>query len=234
MEHFLNTFLMIVMTNDFSYTNIFETKGIEYLAIIAFFAILVPFWLFLNKKIKIKKQDRSLSYSNLRIPQGLFFCKNHTWTYLEKSGIAKVGIDDLLTNIIGEVKIIKQVDNYKTIKKGELLAEIDNNGKRLKILSPISGIILIFNDLQEEEWIYKIQPSDWINETKTYYLASEATYWMEKELLRFKDFVMLFIGKNQVGNAVILQDGGELCENALDELPDAIWNDFQKDFLNIV
>ena len=39
----------------FSYNNIFETKGIEYLAIIAFFAILIPFWLLLNKQVKNKK-----------------------------------------------------------------------------------------------------------------------------------------------------------------------------------
>jgi hypothetical protein len=31
---------------------------------------------------------------------------------------------------------------------------------------------------------------------------------------------------------VILQDGGELCDNPLSELPDEVWRDFQKSFLN--
>jgi glycine cleavage system H protein len=39
----------------FSYTNIFETKGIEYLMIIAFMLILVPFWITLNRKAGKKK-----------------------------------------------------------------------------------------------------------------------------------------------------------------------------------
>ncbi|PIY03114.1 MAG: hypothetical protein COZ21_10625, partial [Bacteroidetes bacterium CG_4_10_14_3_um_filter_31_20] len=67
----------------FSYFNIFETKGIEYLAIIAFLALLIPFWVVLNKQVKITKQIQNalgiLSANILRIPQGLFYSKNHTW-----------------------------------------------------------------------------------------------------------------------------------------------------------
>ena len=49
----------------FTYHNIFETKGIEYLAILAFFAILIPFWLLLNRQIKIKnKIKRSFSLAS--------------------------------------------------------------------------------------------------------------------------------------------------------------------------
>ena len=40
----------------FTYHNIFDTKGIEYLVIIAFFAILIPFWMLLNKQIRISKE----------------------------------------------------------------------------------------------------------------------------------------------------------------------------------
>lgn len=40
----------------FSYHNIFETKGLEYLAIVVFFAILIPFWMILNKQVKISKE----------------------------------------------------------------------------------------------------------------------------------------------------------------------------------
>ena len=40
----------------FTYNNIFDTKGIEYLVIIAFFAILILFWIALNKQIKIRKR----------------------------------------------------------------------------------------------------------------------------------------------------------------------------------
>jgi glycine cleavage system H protein len=92
----------------FSYNNIFETKGIEYLIIITFLLLIIPFWIAINKRsrigVQIKKAIGILSAAGLRIPKGLFYSKNHTWTHLEKSGIAEVGIDDFLVHITGEVK----------------------------------------------------------------------------------------------------------------------------------
>ncbi|MCE1199341.1 MAG: hypothetical protein LWW85_10270, partial [Marinilabiliales bacterium] len=61
----------------FSYHNIFATKGIEYLIVVVFAAILIPFWLALNKQVrenkKPQKRLRTLSAAALRIPQGIFF-----------------------------------------------------------------------------------------------------------------------------------------------------------------
>ena len=93
--------------NDFNYYNIFETKGIEYVLTIVFFAILIPFWLVLNRQLKIKEAITSLGVLTaniLRVPKGLFFSRNHTWAHLEKSGLAKIGIDDLLQHLTGEIK----------------------------------------------------------------------------------------------------------------------------------
>jgi len=233
----------------FSYSNIFETKGIEYLAILAFFAILIPFWIILNNQAKSRKRIQkligTLSAGSLRIPQGLFFSKNHTWTHLEKSGNAKVGLDDLLVRITGDLKVISQVEAGSFIKKGDLLAEVDHMGKKLRILSPISGEIQRENPLLSKQpgvlnedpfrqgWIVEIKPADWIAETRSCYLAEEATGWMTMELIRFKDFIMGSTVKNSLDtHAIILQDGGELREDTLAELPGELWDDFQKNFLN--
>ena len=95
--------------NEFSYSDIFATKGIEYLVVITFLLLLVPFWLILNKQTTIAEQIRhaigSLSFKMLRIPQGLFYGRNHTWMYMEKSGVAKVGLDDLLLHQIGRAHV---------------------------------------------------------------------------------------------------------------------------------
>jgi len=233
----------------FSYNNIFETKGIEYLAIIAFLVLLIPFWLELNKKTKITKQIRKasgmLSANILKIPQGLFYSKNHTWAYLEKSGTAKVGLDDLLLHMTGEVRLNYFKNPDEIINKGEFLAEIDQNGKLLRIFSPISGTILHTNPLLHESpgmlnedpygrgWIYKIKPTNWVEETKSYFLAEEAIKWSTKELERFKDFLALSRGNGSPETVmIILQDGGELGDNALSEMPGEIWQDFQKEFLD--
>jgi len=234
----------------FSYINIFETKGIEYLIIIAFLLIIIPFWILINREVSIKARIRNaigiLSEGILRIPMGLLFSKNHTWAHLEKSGVAEVGIDNFLLHITGEVKFKNLRTAGSFINKGELLADIEHNGKILQVYSPISGTVAATNSLLKEApsvvnadpygkgWIYKIEPSGWIEETDTYYLANEALAWTKMELNRFKDFMAGSMNKySPEASMLILQDGGELCDRPLSDLPDEIWQDFQKSFLDL-
>ncbi len=233
----------------FTYTDIFETKGIEYLIIIAFLILLIPFWIILNKQSVIVKKIHNvwdtLTTDILRIPQGLFFNKNHTWAFLDKSGTAKVGLDDFLLQIVGEVKVNHLLEPGQMIKKGDLLTKIDQNGKSLQIYSPISGEIMHSNsmiiedpqilneDPYEKGWIYSIKPIDWVGETKSCYLADKANIWVNKELDRFKDFLAESMGKySSDPSMVVLQEGGELRRNPLSELETDIWKDFQEEFLN--
>ena len=134
----------------FTYTNIFETKGIEYLFIIAFFATLIPFWLILNRKPKLKEQfSKALGFitpDSLRIPQGVFFSKFHTWAHLGTNGEARVGIDDLLLHFTGNVNIESTLKSGDKIAKGEIISSINHNGKTLQVKSPISGEIKVENE----------------------------------------------------------------------------------------
>lgn len=234
----------------FSYSDIFATKGVEYLIVITFLVLLIPFWLALNEQEKINSQIKKalgfLSANILSIPQGLFYSRNHTWMFMEQSGVAKVGLDDLLLHITGEVNFSIRKNRGEMISKGDVLTEIYQNGKLLRILSPVSGKIMDANSMLNERpgilnedpygkgWIYKIKPTNWINDTKSCYFAEEATKWSAKELERFKDFLAVNIKNYSTEpSMVILQDGGELCDHSLSALPREIWKDFEKEFLNL-
>ncbi len=233
----------------FSYHNIFDTKGIEYLVVIAFLLLLIPFWLLLNKQAQIKEYFRKaigvLTDSMLRIPQGIFYSRNHTWAYLEKSGTARIGLNDLLIHITGDVDVKQIRQPGDVINKGDLIAEIDHNGKSLSIFTPVSGEIIKANPLLNSNkelltedpygagWLYSIKPSAWVSEISSLYLAGDATELLKKELVRYKDFLATGMQKySPDGAMVVLQDGGELSENSLSEMPDELWKDFQKEFLN--
>lgn len=233
---------------EFYRVDIFDTKGIEYLFVIVYLLGLIMFWKVSGKQItkQIQKVLGNLSASILRIPHGLFYNKNHTWTHLEKSGAAMVGMDDFLQHLTGKVEFSSLKQPGEIIKKGDLLAEIDKNGKQLKVFSPISGEILSTNstlyespemlneDPYDKGWIYKIKPSNWIEETNSYLFAEEAEDWSSAELGRFKDFLMLGSMRkfSSEPSMVMLQDGGELRDNILSELPDEVWKDFQVEFLD--
>lgn len=232
----------------FTYHNIFETKGIEYVIILSFFAILVPFWLFMSRKIKkpasAEKTKGFLTANSLKIPQGVFFSKFHTWAHLLTNGDAKVGIEDLLIHFTGDVKFDHIKSPGESIRKGDVLTVINQNGKNLRILSPISGEIrrtnsnlgenpdLLKDDPYQQGWIYAIKPTNWKVETNSYFLAEEATYWAKQELLRFKDFLSVSVQKYMPQpSGVVLQDGGELIDSPMAEMPREVWQDFQEKFL---
>jgi len=233
----------------FTFTDIFQTKGIEYLVIIAFLMLLVPFWIIISRRKEIagsiKKTLGILTTNILRVPKGIYYSKNHTWAFMEKSGTAQVGIDDLLLHLTGNVRFEDLLNPGDLILKGDLLAQIDHEGKLLNVYSPISGIIVNTNSLPIEDpsvisedpysrgWIYKIEPSNWTEETTTYYRGNEASNWIKKELERFKDFIAVSLSKHSPETSmVMLQDGGELRDNSLSGLPDGVWKDFQREFLD--
>jgi glycine cleavage system H protein len=232
----------------FSYFNIYETKGIEYLVIIFFLLMLIPFWILLNRQVRLTKTLQKvlgiLTSGVLKVPQGLLYSKNHTWAHLEKSGAAAIGLDDLLLHLTGEVIFTRLHKPGDIIQKGELLTEIDHRGNVLRVNSPISGKILQVNPIAMDSpgmisedpygkgWIYKVKPTQWIVETNDCYLAEEATTWSSRELDRFKDFLANTIPKYATEpGKIILQEGGEIMDNPLSDLPPGVWKDFQQSFL---
>lgn len=234
---------------EFSYYNIFETKGIEYILTIVFFAILIPFWLVINKQVQIVPQIQRafgvLTANILKIPKGIFYNKKHTWAFMEKSGIARVGIDDLLPHLTGTCQVTFSKEPGDLIKKGETMTLINHKGKKLRILAPISGKIvqsnqnlnknpeILSSDPYSKGWIYGIEPTNWVEDTKSCIFAEDAVKWAANELDRFKDFLTSSLQKHTPElSMVALQDGGELRDQTLSELPDPVWDDFQREFLD--
>jgi glycine cleavage system H protein len=92
---------------------------------------------------------------------------------------------------------------------------------------------LLNEDPYVKGWMYKIKPSSWVADTQSYMVAEDATQWAIQELERFKDFLSASLGKYMPQpSGLVLQDGGELRDQPLSDLPIEVWQDFQDDFLN--
>jgi glycine cleavage system H protein len=234
----------------FTYHNLFDTKGIEYLIVIAFLILIIPFWRIINsparQKSAISKLAGSLTPAMLRIPEGIYYGRNHAWAFLEKNGTAMLGMDDLLMHITGSVRPVFNRVSGEMIKKGDILGELVHNGKSLKISSPISGEIVALNDINEENkdilstdpygegWLVRVKPSDWVKETGSFYFAKQAVSWFSEEVSRVKDFMAEQARSlSPEPSLLVLQDGGELADNILADLPAEVWSDFEKSFLKL-
>lgn len=229
--------------DQFVYSNIFDTKGIEYIIVISFLLLIIPVWRLLNKPLRQKAAPgeslKAISLDSLRIPEGIFFNSNHTWSFLEKSGVASIGMDDLLLHLTGGVQLEYLKKQEDRVKRGDPLVRITREGKELVISSPISGQLdrvhtalenqSLVND-PYDSWLCRIRPEKWQEESGKALMADDASQWVEQELSRIKDY--LAEAESETGNREqVLQEGGELSAGSFMEMGPEVWAGFQRKFL---
>jgi glycine cleavage system H lipoate-binding protein/ABC-type phosphate transport system substrate-binding protein len=183
--------------------------------------------------------------NSIDIPNGLYFDKTHTWAFMEMQGIVKVGIDDFLQHITGPITRTIIKNPGEKIKKGDHILTLVQNGKQLNIYAPLSGTIKDVNEELVEDpsvlntspynegWVYKVEPSNWLREVEFLKMAGNYKQWLINEFTRLKDFIATSTTLNSTAlSPVILQEGGELKDNVLEDFGPAAWEEFQKQFLD--
>ena len=231
---------------NFTKIDFFATQGIEYLFALGFLVCLILFYRVATMRPNLIAQiSETIKSSGLRIPMGIHHSGYHTWTHLEESGIAKIGLDDFIQHVTGNLSVTPLKEHGQIISKGESLAKINCNGKSIDILSPLSGRIvssrtesesgILSCDELEKGWIFRIKPSDWRNDTESYYIAEDAISWQHREMARFKEFMTEGPGRKFISEEAltVMQDGGLIRGGILAEMPEELWNEFQKQFINI-
>ncbi len=175
------------------------------------------------------------------IPRGYFFSPKHVWVELLRTGSARVGIDDFVQKVVGALDGIRTVPVNTTIKRGDPILTIVQNGRALTVASPISGRVLEVNEqlLQKPEllrqdpylggWVARIEPENLATELKTLNLAEEAAHWLRQEVARFRDFITA--RTPQLATGTTLLDGGVPMIGALQGAEEAVWRDFEQEFL---
>lgn len=202
-----------------------------------------------NKSIALTPEvviSNALNPNIIDAPLGLHYDKTHTWAFMEKNGIVRIGIDDFLQHLTGKITRIKMKEPGDSIRKGEKILTLVKDGKQLDLYAPVSGIIkeqnqilldnssLINTSPYNEGWVYMIIPKNWARETEFLFLVDKYKVWLEDEFSRLKEFFTNSIRSNSSAYAhIVLQDGGELTDNVLADMEPEVWEDFQTRFIDI-
>jgi len=189
--------------------------------------------------------QRVFNENSLTLLNGLYYDKSHTWAYMEKDGMVKIGIDDFLQHVTGTITQVKMKNTGERIKKGEPVLSVIHKGKQLNIKAPVSGIIrennsglnvdssLLNSSPYNEGWIYRIEPTNWVLEIQLMLIGDKYRTWVKSEFSRLKDFLSTFVKPGTMQYAhVILQDGGELSDKLLADLGPEVWEEFQVNFID--
>lgn len=187
----------------------------------------------------------ALNENIIAAPKGLYFDKTHTWAFMEKDGVVRVGVDDFIQHITGTLTRIKMREPGEKVRKGEKILSIIRDGKQLNICTPVSGIIkeknsaliakssIINSSPYSEGWVYMIEPNNWLRETEFLFMSDKYKEWLKDEFKRIKDFFAVSVKTDSSVYAnIILQDGGQLTDNVLADLSPEVWEDFQTNFID--
>ena len=204
-----------------------------------------------NSKRKAKKvlydneeTHKVLRPESIKIPNGLYYDKSHSWAFMEKEGTVKVGIDDFLQHVTGDYTGLIMKNPQEMIRRKEVAATLVHEGKKINILAPVSGRIIQANeDLMDYPslvnnspytwgWLYEIQPSNWMREILFLQMADKYRDWIKKEFIQLKDFIIGSVQQKAPEGEFVLQEGGELPDHVLHDFEPHVWEEFQIRFID--
>lgn len=201
------------------------------------------FWIFLDRSpIDETDTEPAMTFNaeSLKFPGGRMYDKSHVWAFMEEDGTIKVGIDDFLKHIFGTNA---QVNLFKTgtiFTKGDIMATISHKGRKVSVLSPVTGRIVAINQTEAEnitplnpEWLYKVEAENWKREQDFLCMADQYRDWLKSEYNRFKEFIVNALqSTSSLQTQAVMLDGGELMEGLMETADPQVWEEFQTKFLN--
>ncbi len=183
------------------------------------------------------------AHDRLTHPEGLFYDRSHTWTFMEKDGRVRIGVDDFIQHVTGRLTRVIMKEPGETVRRGESLVKLVQDGKQVEIKSPVSGIVEEYNAVLLKDagmlnrepyaggWVYLVQPFNWMEELKYFLLGEKYRNWLKSEISRLRDFLVSCC-RDKKDPSVVLQDGGEIKSAALEDFGPVEWEEFQLKFLN--
>jgi len=180
------------------------------------------------------KAKLPLKVAEFELLPSLLYFPGHIW--LRKlNGMLRIGIDHFAAKLIGQVDDIDVVAAGEIAIQGETALELASDGKRAKMLFPLSGRVadvnsdvlnypsLITDDPFNRGWIYHIKPDILEEELKDLMRINTAMEWLKGEW----DKLHKIVGEKK---EIIITDGGELVSNLPSKLSQQEWQNLVETF----
>jgi glycine cleavage system H lipoate-binding protein len=220
------------------FIDIYATKGIEYLIVIAFLAAFVLFCRFMYRPRETRTAGRIApeSVTRFRVPEGLYYHQGHGWLRPEPGAIGVVGMDDFAQKLIGKVDAVLLPPVGARLAQGDKGWSVVVDHVPIPMLSPVAGEVVEVNQevlrspgiLREDPygkgWLLKVKSSRVAANTRNLLSGKLARAWMENALEKLQPVHPENLGP-------VLQDGGLPMEGIARILGGEKWQDLAKEHL---
>lgn len=224
----------------FTYVDLFATKGLEYLLVIGFLLMLIPFWRMLRAPAgaglrRVREAVTSLS-DWFSFPEGVYYHQGHSWALPQEGDLVKVGIDDFAQKLVGKPREVYIPTVGSKVEQGEVGWKLGVDSKTIEMLSPVSGEVVAINkraledpevlirDPYGEGWLMMVKPRNIKANIKNLLSGRLASAWMEATLDRLRERM-----RGELG--LLYQDGGLPVSGLAKALSPEEWDKIAREFL---
>lgn len=222
----------------FTYVDIFATKGIEYLLVIGFLLVFIPFWRFLSRPAKAiyEVAERLVPAVSewFRLPEGIFYHQGHTWAIPDESNnIVKIGINDFAQKLIGKIDTIAAPAVGSSVIQGDKAWTLKVDSKSIDMLSPVDGEIMAVNDtlLHSPENINVDPYNSWLMKVKVPKMSANLKNLMSGQLAKrwIDDVRENLFSRMGYNLGTVYQDGGLPVDGMAKNLDREKWDEVVKE-----
>jgi glycine cleavage system H lipoate-binding protein len=172
----------------------------------------------------------------IKIPQGIYLHRGHTWVGMASDGQVRIGLDAFATRLLGPMDRIDLPLMGKPLKRDQVGIQMNRGDLETGLLAPVSGVVTAFNpkvnsdpallmaDPYGDGWLLMVQPDHLREELRTLEMGEEATSFIETEIDSLYQALETQLGP-------LAADGGNLSDDILGQLPSSCWKEMARRFL---
>lgn len=215
-----------------------STKGTEYLLLIGYLLLLIPFFMALREpRRKAAPAYAAASASNwFELPQDRHYHRGHTWAQSHGGGVFRLGIDDFASKLVGRPDLVDLPQVGAELTAGDRGFVLRAGGRGVSLLSPVAGEVIAVNpaiaadpglvadDPYGEGWLLEMRVPKPRAAMKNLLPQSLAAAWAERDFGRV-------LGKMGGDLGVVLQDGGMPVSGIARQLSPEHWPEIAAEML---
>ena len=195
--------------------DLFATKGLEYLIVVAYLALLAGCWRFV--RWPASAPVRSVAPRPMRgwfdVPENVLFHQGHTWAAPEDGDLVRVGLDDFAQKLLGVPSGLRLPAVGARLRQGERGWAVQLDGHDIGMLSPVDGEVVAVNSAvaerpelvsrgpYDEGWLMKVRVPSQTTARKNLLAGPLARAWMDRTVEQLRTMRAGELG-------IVLPDGG--------------------------
>lgn len=222
--------------------DLFATKGIEYLIVIAYLVVLAGFWRLLARPEAAEADQpaahapRHMDRGWFQVRDGFYFHQGHSWAKPEAENIVRVGMDCFALKLLGSPGAIDLPAVGQRLKQGEHGWVVEVDSRSIPMLSPVDGEVVEVNskaqleperlpsDPYDEGWLMKVRVANSSASFKNLLTGALALSWLEGTLEQLRRMRAGELG-------IVMPDGGIPVDGFVRILDPERWDEIAREFL---